>query len=219
MLPQKLRRTLLVVAGLNLIGFCGEAGLATVIGAVSLFADSVDFLEDASLNLLVLLALGWSVVERKRLGIVLSGLLLVPAAAALYVASERVLGALGYGGLVVGVDGIAGSVPPAAGLLTLGGFGALAINALAAWLLVRVRHSGGSLVRAAYLSARNDVMSNIAIIAAGLVTAVTASIWPDVIVGLFIIAINAGAAREVYQAALKETDGAGEKLKIEDAVP
>jgi Co/Zn/Cd efflux system component len=212
-----LKKTLLFVAVLNLVGFFFEVGLAAVIGAVSLFADSVDFLEDASLNLLVVLALGWSVAWRRRLGIVLAGLLLVPAAAALIVAGQRVGVALGYDVLGYGVETSSGlAVPPSGSLLTLGGIGALAVNAIAAWTLVRVRHHGGGLVRAAYLSARNDVISNIAIIAAGMATMVTVSIWPDVIVGLIIIAINADAARDVYQAALREEK---DRVTGSDAVP
>jgi choline dehydrogenase-like flavoprotein len=52
--------------------------------------------------------------------------------------------------------------------------------------------------------ARNDVFANVAIIAAGLVTAYTFSIWPDLIVGLGIAALNADAARKVWTAARQE---------------
>src|SRR3954451_82018 len=51
-------------------------------------------------------------------------------------------------------------------------------------MLARYRAHGGSLTRAAFLSARNDALANVAIIAAGLVTAVLwQSAWPDLIVG------------------------------------
>jgi hypothetical protein len=53
------------------------------IGSVSLFADSVDFLEDASINILVAVALGWSAINRARLGMLLSGIILVPGVATL----------------------------------------------------------------------------------------------------------------------------------------
>jgi len=69
---------------------------------------------------------------------------------------------------------------------------------------VRHRHHSGSLTRAAYLSARNDVFANVAIIGAGLITAMTASAWPDLIVGLGIALMNMDAAREVFTAAAKE---------------
>ncbi|MET0313621.1 MAG: cation transporter, partial [Hansschlegelia sp.] len=57
---QALRKVVALVAGLNLAYFGVEFSVALSIGSVSLFADSVDFLEDASVNLLILLALGWS---------------------------------------------------------------------------------------------------------------------------------------------------------------
>jgi Co/Zn/Cd efflux system component len=88
--------------------------------------------------------------------------------------------------------------------LTITGAGALAVNFICARLLAPYRAAGGSLTRAAFLSARNDVIANIAIIFAGLVTAMTASRWPDLIVGLGIAAINAGAAHEVYETARAE---------------
>jgi hypothetical protein len=43
-----------------------EFAVALSIGSVSLFADSVDFLGDASVNFLILMALGWSVRSRAR---------------------------------------------------------------------------------------------------------------------------------------------------------
>ena len=58
--------------------------------------------------------------------------------------------------------------------------------------------------KAAWLSARNDAVANIAIILAGLVTAFTLSVWPDLIVGLGIAVMNADAAREVWTAAKAE---------------
>ena len=68
----------------------------------------------------------------------------------------------------------------------------------------RYRAHSGSLTRAAFLSARNDAFANIAIIAAGIVTAATVSPWPDLLVGLGIFAMNLDAAREVYAAAREE---------------
>ena len=89
--------------------------------------------------------------------------------------------------------------------LSLTGAGALAVNATCAALLARYRAEGGSLTRAAFLSARNDACANMAIIAAGLFTAsVWTSAWPDIIVGLGIACLNFDAAREVWDAARKE---------------
>jgi Co/Zn/Cd efflux system component len=70
--------------------------------------------------------------------------------------------------------------------------------------LARYRHHSGSLTKAAFLSARNDALANVAIVAAGLLTAYTLSAWPDLIVGLGIAAMNADAAREIWAAARRE---------------
>lgn len=71
-------------------------------------------------------------------------------------------------------------------------------------MLARVRRHSGSLTRAAFLSARNDVAANVTIIVAGFLTAATHSVWPDVVVGLGIMVMNAGAAREVWLVAREE---------------
>lgn len=184
-----LRHTVALVAALNLAYFGVEFVVALRIGSVSLFADSIDFLEDASVNLLILLALGWRAVARARVGMVLAALLVAPAIATLWTAWARFNAA-------TAPDPLA---------LTLAGTGALIINVGCAALLAHHRHSEGSLTRAAFLSARNDALANIAIIAAGLLTATLwHSPWPDLIVGIAIAAVNADAAREVWQAARRE---------------
>jgi Co/Zn/Cd efflux system component len=183
-----LRKTVLLVAALNLAYFGVEFAVALAIGSVSLFADSIDFLEDAAVNILIAVGLGWSALNRSRLGMALAAILLVPAIATLWTAWQK----------------FAVPVPPAPLPLTLAGAGALAVNLTCALLLVRFRSHSGSLTRAAFLSARNDAIANIAIVLTGFVTAATLSAWPDLIVGLGIAAINADAAREVLQAARKE---------------
>jgi Co/Zn/Cd efflux system component len=184
-----LRQVVKWVAFLNLGYFGIEFAVALSIGSVSLFADSVDFLEDASVNLLIVMALGWTVRNRARLGMALAGILLVPGLATLWTAWEKIMI----------------PVAPAPLALSLTGLGALVVNFSCAMMLVRYRHHSGSLTRAAFLSARNDALANIAIIAAGLVTAfLWRSGWPDIVVGLGIAAMNADAAREVWQAARAE---------------
>jgi Co/Zn/Cd efflux system component len=183
-----LRRAVLIVALLNLGYFGIEFAVAVAIGSVSLFADSVDFLEDTSVNLLILLALSWSLQARARIGMALAAILLVPALATLWALwSKWQL-----------------PVPPAPTPLTLTGLGALAVNFSCAMWLTRFRHDSGSLTRAAFLSARNDVFANIGIVLAGLITALVPSVLPDVIVGIGIMLINADAAHDVWRAARQE---------------
>src|SRR6476660_5054671 len=85
----QLRKVVILVAILNLAFFGVEFAVAFTIGSVSLFADSVDFLEDASVNLLILLALGWSLRARAKVGMALALILLVPGLATLWTAWEK----------------------------------------------------------------------------------------------------------------------------------
>jgi len=187
-----LRQTVITVAILNLGYFGLEFGVARAIGSVSLFADSVDFLEDAAVNLLIALALGWSLARRAKVGMALAALLLVPGLATLWTAWAKFNMPL----------------PPEPVALTATGLGALAINLTCAFLLARFREHSGSLTTAAFLSARNDAMANIAIVIAGGITAYTLSGWPDLLVGLGIAAMNADAAKEVWDAARNEHQAA-----------
>lgn len=189
-MKDALRIAVRVVALLNLAYFGLEFSVALLIGSVALFADSIDFLEDASINALILLALAWSAPRRAVVSKVLAGIILIPGLATVWMAWQK----------------FGAPMPPAPLPLSLTGAGALLVNFVCALILVRVRHHGGSLGLAAFLSARNDVLANAAIILAGLVTGYTLSVWPDLLVGLGIAIINAGAAREVYRAAGKETD-------------
>ena len=185
---SELRRVVLLVAFLNLGYFGVEFAVALSIGSVSLFADSIDFLEDASVNLLIAAALGWSALHRAQVGMLLALILLIPGLATLWMAWAKFMQ----------------PIPPAAFPLSLAGAGALVINLVCAFMLARFRAHSGSLTRAAFLSARNDAFANVAIIGAGIVTVFTASGWPDLIVGIGIAAMNADAAREVWRAAQEE---------------
>src|SRR4051794_7608076 len=112
-IDSALRRTVMLVALLNLAYFGVEFAVAFSIGSVSLFADSVDFLEDASVNALILLALGWSARHRARVGMGLAALLLVPGIATLWTAWDKFQGPL---------------LAPEPLALSVTGLGALAIN-------------------------------------------------------------------------------------------
>ena len=192
---KDLRRVIALVALLNLAYFGVEFAVAITIGSVSLFADSVDFLEDASVNLLIFTAIAWTATRRARFGMALAGILLLPAIAFLWALWSK----------------FNHPVPPAPVPLTITGLGALAVNLSCAFMLARFRHHKGSLTQAAFLSARNDALANIAIIGAGLLTLVLPSVWPDVIVGAGIAYVNIDAAKQVWTAARSEHRAAMDK--------
>lgn len=182
--PKGFARAVALVAVLNLAYFTVEISAALELGSVSLFADGVDFLEDASINLIILLSLAASVTFQRRAGHLLAILMLAPALGALITAWSK----LSHGGA------------PDPEILGVVGFGALAVNMLCALMLVRFRQHGSNLAKAAFLSARNDVFANLAIITAAALTMRYPSFWPDLLVGLGIFAMNASAAQEVWAA-------------------
>lgn len=184
----RLRRVVLAVAGLNFGYFFVELAVALVAGSVALLADSVDFLEDTSVNLLVYVALGWPLARRAVLGKALAVVILGPAALAAWEAAQR----------------FADPVAPRVGPVVLASIGAIAVNGTSAWLLASVRHHGGSLSRAAFLSARNDVLVNLAIIVMGALTLWTGSGWPDLVLGCVIIGLALHAAWEVWEVSEEE---------------
>jgi Co/Zn/Cd efflux system component len=106
------RRTVIVVALLNLAYFGVEFAVARTIGSVSLFADSIDFLEDATVNGLILGALRWSARRRSIVGMILAAVLFAPAVATAWTAWEK----------------FSFPVPPAAMPLSITGLGALVVN-------------------------------------------------------------------------------------------
>ena len=184
-----LRRTALIVAALNLAYFAVEIVASNRIGSVALYADSADFLEDAAVNILIVVALGWSLAARARLGFVMAGIALLPGLAALWTAYEKLSG---NGGV------------PDAYILGWVAAGAFVVNVVCAVLLMRHRTSGGSLGQAAWLCARNDALANVAILLAAFATLRWPTIWPDLVVGGAVFLLNLDAASDVLKAARDE---------------
>ncbi len=184
-----IRRTVAIVALANFAYFGIELGVAVAISSVSLMADSVDFLEDMAVNLLIFVALGWPLARRAVLGKIMAVIIVVPAIAAIWTAVQKFHHP---------------QAPDPLSLLVTAG-GAVVVNAWCALLLSRYRQEGGSLTRAAWLAARNDVVVNLAIIVmAGVTWQMVPNGWPDLVLGVLILGLNLGAAKEVWQTAEEE---------------
>ena len=177
------RRTLIIVALLNLAYFLIEFSAALKINSVSLFADSIDFLEDTFVNLLIFFSYLMTSTLRPKISKVLVIIILLPGLTALWAAWEQVMR----------------PSMPEAFELTLVGLGALLINFTCTIILMRFRKNDESLTKAAFLSARNDVLSNLIIITAGLTIMIYPSIWPDLIAGIIVFSINFDSAYKVYK--------------------
>ena len=182
------RRTLIIVALLNLAYFLIEFSAAVKINSVSLFADSIDFLEDTFVNLLIFFSYLMTSTLRPKISKILVIIILLPGLTALWAAWEQVMR----------------PSMPEAFELTLVGLGALIVNFTCTIILMRFRKNDESLTKAAFLSARNDVLSNLIIITAGLTIMIYPSIWPDLIAGIIVFSINFDAAYKVYKIANTE---------------
>jgi Co/Zn/Cd efflux system component len=183
-----LRRTVIVVALANLAYFVVELHFGRIYNSVALIGDSVDFLEDASVNILIFLAIGWSLARRQSVSYLLALLLLIPGIAFLWNAIRQFADP---------------QTPDGTGMGWVG-FGALLVNVSCAFLIARHKGEEGGLVVAAYYSARNDAIANILIIIAGLITVSTTEVWPDLLTGIVIFALNSTAAKEIITAARRE---------------
>ena len=182
------KKAVFFVAILNLLYFFVEFIVAFNIRSVSLLADSIDFIEDASINFLIFFAVSLTTIKKARISILLSIIMLLPGITALWAIWQQIIH----------------QEPPAPVELSTVAFGALIINCLCTLILMKFRNYSGSLTKAAFLSARNDALANIAIIFTGIITILYPSIWPDILVGLFIAYIRAESALVIYKNATKE---------------
>ena len=186
-----LKKFVFIVGLLNLAYFFIEFIVALNIKSVSLFADSIDFLEDASVNFLIFFTLYFTLEKRVVISIILATIMLIPVLATIWAVWNQ---------LII-------QEPPNPFGLSLIGFGALIVNCFCALLLSKFKNQEGSLSLAAFLSARNDAFANILVILAGIFTIIYPSIWPDILVGIVIAIINADAAFVVFRKAREEQNG------------
>ena len=188
-MQKKLRQIILLVAALNFSYFGIEFFYALLTHSVSLMADSIDFLEDAAMSILVFFAALWSLAWRRRVGFFLAANMAVPALATIWLVYHQ----------------ITLQIVPQGNVMVLVSLGALVVNIFCALLLLgyQQRQKNNNLLRAVYLSSRNDAITNLAIIFTGVATLVYPSIWPDIVVGVFIALLHGQGAVEVYQKSRK----------------
>jgi len=167
------RRILWIALGANLAMFFVELAASAFSGSSSLAADALDFLGDSANYAASLgaLALGGLWVSR--------------------VAFVKGLAMLGFG---VGVLAYAGwravlGVPPEPITMGVVALAALGVNFGVALLLFRFRE-GDANMRSVWLCTRNDVIANVAVLAAALGVLGTGSLWPDFAVAVVLAALG-----------------------------
>lgn len=185
------RAALIASAVLNTIMFGVEGGVGLTIGSAALLADAVDFLEDAGIYSLAVIALSWRPRSRAHAGSIMGLAMLGVGLVAVWQIVERVM----HGGA------------PASAAMALTAAAALAVNVFCASRLARWKHGDASM-RSIWLSTRNDAILNAVTIAAAGLVALTATGWPDIGAGVLIAAINIWAAFEIMGQARKELKAA-----------
>ena len=80
------------------------------------------------------------------------------------------------------------------------GFGAVALIANTTCLLLLAKNKDdGAHMKASWIFSANDVIANIGVILAGILVAVTGSHYPDLIIGLIIVAVVLNGGRRILQ--------------------
>jgi Co/Zn/Cd efflux system component len=180
-------RVLWAAFGIN-AGMFGLELLAGVIaGSASLQADALDFLADAGNYLLSLSVLGMAAAWRARAAMV-KGI-------SLGVLGLWVAGVTLYNAIVLKV--------PSAELMGIVGLLALVANLVVAAMLFAYRN-GDANMRSVWICSRNDVLANIAVIAAAFGVFGSGTGWPDVIVASVIAALSLSGALQIARHASGE---------------
>ncbi|GGB43575.1 hypothetical protein GCM10011380_36270 [Sphingomonas metalli] len=179
------RRVLIAVMAINFVMFLAEFGGGVMGRSSALMADSVDMLGDAVVYALSLYALSRGPRWEAGAALAKGGIILV------------------FGLAVVAeiADKIVNGVPPSSTLMLGFGGAALAANMTCLALLWRFRSANVNM-SSTFECSRNDVASNIGVLIAAGMVAVTGAAWPDIAVGAVIALIFLRSAWRVLAAAI-----------------
>ena len=178
---------LVVNAGMFLV----EIGAGLAAGSSSLQADALDFLGDAVNYGIALGVVGLHLVWRARAALI------------------KGIGLVALGVWVIGTAvwaAIHGTLP---GAETMGlvGFAALLANAGVAWMLYRFR-DGDANMRSVWICSRNDVIGNLAVLAAAAGVFGSGSGWPDFTVAGIMAALSIQGGAAIVRHALADLEQA-----------
>ncbi len=181
------RKTLIAVLLINAFMFVAEFTLGLWADSTGLVADSLDMLADAAVYAISFYAVGRSAKTRGR--------------AALGSGIFQILLALGVltdviRRFMVGSD-------PVSGLMI--GVGSAALVANVACLFLLAKHRKGDVnLRASWIFSTNDVIANTGVIVSGVLVWLTASRYPDLVIGLVISLFVLTGGIRIIRDALQE---------------
>ena len=180
-------RVLWIALVINATMFVVEIIASRAGDSVALQADALDFFGDAANYAVSLFVVGHSLTMRARASLI--------KGYSMAVFGVIVLSAALY-------NAVMGSSPEP---VTMGvvGLVALVANVIVAALLFRFRN-GESNMRSIWLCSRNDVLGNLAVVAAGAGVMASMTRWPDLVVAAFMALLSLSSAREIVRQARRE---------------
>ncbi len=166
----------------NLLFFCLEFILAIEARSVSLFSDSIVFLEGACVSVLMSSKLNWGILGREAFARFASAVILIPTCFLFWMIAANYYGA---------------EIPSAMPLAATGAV--LLLTNIAC--LVMLNHSMFAHLAGPLSGIRTHAIMNTVIILAAFLTWASGTMWPDALAGLAILCVNAGAAEHIWLAA------------------
>jgi cation diffusion facilitator family transporter len=186
---RKQRKLLWIVLALNAMMFFVEFVAGWLAQSAGLIADSLDMLADALVYGLSLYAVGRAATFKARAAMVNGSL-------------QLTLGCLVLADVVKRL--VFGSSPQMDVMYSIGAL-ALLVNICCFLMLYQFR-DGDVNMRASWICSRNDMLANAGVILSAWLVGVTASAWPDLLIGTLIaitVIVSAmgviRSARQVYQ--------------------
>ena len=181
------RRVLVTVLAINAAMFLLEFSVGLIAGSAALMADSVDMMGDALVCGLSIYALERS--HRWKAGAAMAKGLFILAFGIAVIADIMIK--------------LKSGVPPSSPLMAGMGAVALVANLVCLRLLWRFRALDVNMA-STFECSRNDVISNVGVLAAAGLVAVTGQAWPDLIIGAIIAAVFLRSALRVIRASWRE---------------
>jgi Co/Zn/Cd efflux system component len=184
---RRYRRVLWAALSINLAMFLIEIVASVMSRSVSLRADALDFLGDAANYALALAVFGMSLQWRASAALLKGG---VMGAFGVWVAATTAYHAIH-------------ATVPTSQIMGVVGVVALAANASVAALLHRYRQRDSQAL-SVWLCTRNDVLVNLAVIAAGAGVWATDTHWPDIAVAGVVASLGISSAARIIRQATRE---------------
>ena len=184
---HRYRRILWIALAVNLAMFGIEIAASIVAGSVSLRADALDFLGDATNYAVALAVVGLALHWRARAAML----------------KWAVMGLLGLWVAASTVHHAIAATVPHGEIMSGVGLLALAANLSIAALLYRYR-AADSQALSVWLCTRNDCIANIAVMAAGAGVWFSGTPWPDIAVAAIIAYLGLSSAARVIRQARRE---------------